>query len=1230
MSHLFHWITFRHLFQDRGRALLTLAGVAIGVAVFVSVRLANTSAMASFSDTVDAIAGSANLQIVADSEGFDETIFPSVRRTSGVTAAAPVVQTYVRARPGSPPPPTDRTDDEAGPYRETLLVMGIDVLLEAPFARYTGAANAQNPAALLAFLADPTGVAITRTLSERHRLNTGDTLTVLSTGRPIPLTVRYILESDELQHALGGNVALMDIGAAQEVFGRSGKLDRIDLRVDPLQRQAVTERLRPLLPPQASVGSPQNRTRQVENMVSAFALSLTALSAIALFVSIFLVFNAVAMSVLRRRREIGLLRSIGVTRRQVLFLFLGEAFVIGVAGSLIGLGLGTLMAQGSLRAVSQTLTTLYLVAHASTLHYDALTYGIGLALGVLVSLAAALAPAIEASRTAPALTVRQGILLEVMTVRVARWTAAGAGILFAAALVAVWTLGRHSPWGGFVSAFLTLGGFSLLAPAFTVVCERVADRLLTRFTGVEGRLGARYLREAVARTSIAAAALMTAVGMMVGMSIMVGSFRQTVDLWITQSIRGDLYVQPVGRRANGGTTALPEDIPVAAARLPGVAAVDTYRGARISYGDRFAYVMALDLDVHRQHGRLRFMDGKASTDVLGEAIARDGVAVTESFAYRHRVDTGDSVTLYPPTGRVRLPIVGVYYDYNTDAGSILMDRRLFGRLWQTSRAESMALYLSPDAHPDEVRQRLLTAVDDRIMLHITPNQEIRRQALTVFDQTFRITYALQAIAIVVAALGVITTLTALILQRGREIGVLRATGAFKTQIRKMVLVESGLIGMLGAVMGSLCGVALAVLLIYVINKQFFGWSIRMYVAPGIFVQAFAIMVATALLAGLAPARRALKRAAAEAMRLELVVLAVLLGLTAPASAQTDASGYRLAVAPYTFVFPRDHASHPEFRTEWWYYTGHLFGDGRSFGYELTFFQVGINPARRASPSRWALHTLYFAHFAVTDQNGNRFYHTENIARPALDMAGALEDRYRVWIGDWSAGLTDSTTHRLEASSAMATISLDLKPEKPPVIHGHDGVSRKAEGEGRASHYYSLTRMATSGTLTLNDKKIPVTGLSWMDHEFGSNQLTPQQQGWDWFSIQLDNRRELMLYLMRRKDGTYEPVSSGTVVDTDGSWRHLDRSGFEIAPTGTWESPYTRAAYPSGWTVRVPSEGMELTVTPTVKNQELGTGSLIGVVYWEGSVKVEGKDQGNPVRGLGYVELTGYAGRVPGI
>lgn len=879
MITLARWLLMRRLWQERWRTLLTLLGVALGVAVFVSIRLANYSALASFADTVDAVTGRANLQVQSTSDGFDEALYARLVRWPGVQAAAPIVQVSVLAKPGGPTAGAVVRFDERGAYTENLLVLGVDPLVEAPFVRYdpmvaasedtaSGAARGASMRAALRLLAEPNTLAITRTLAARHGLHVDDTLTVLASGIPTPLVIAQIIESEALQQAMGGNVALLDLATAQEVFHKAGRLDRVDLLIAPRDRDRVRTELARVLPADVTVDLPQSRTQQVENMVQAFELNLTALSFIALFVSMFLIFNAVAMSVLRWRREVGILRGLGVTRVQVTRLFLAEGIALGIVGSGVGLLLGTWLARGTLGAVGQTLTDLYQVQHANTLRFDPATYAIGFGLGVATAFVSALAPAWEAAWTPPGVTMRQGMLLEAQRLPIARLTLAGVAALAAAAGVAIWTVQQHQPIGGFLSAFLVILGFALLAPGFTLWSERWVAWPAAWLGGIEGALGARYLKEAVARTSVVVASLMLAVGMMVALSIMVGSFRRTVDTWITQTIRGDLYIEPVGHRSSLGATVLPESLVQAAGKLPGVIAVDTYRATSIRFRDRLAFVVGVDFAVQAQLGQLGFLGGADSRSVLTAALAEDAVIVTESFAHRHRIRAGETVTLNTPSGAARVRVAGVFFDYSTDAGAILMDRRLFARLWREDRTESLALYAAKGTDLDSLRGAFIALAGPARLFSITPNQALRARVLTVFDQTFRITFALQLIAVIVAVLGVVTTLTALILQRGREIGVMRATGALSSQVRKMVLIESGLLGLIGSLLGCGAGFALALLLVHVINKQFFGWSIRMSLEPWVFVQAVAMMVVASVLAGLGPAKLAAGRVAAEAMRVD--------------------------------------------------------------------------------------------------------------------------------------------------------------------------------------------------------------------------------------------------------------------------------------------------------------------------------------------------------------------------
>lgn len=354
------------------------------------------------------------------------------------------------------------------------------------------------------------------------------------------------------------------------------------------------------------------------------------------------------------------------------------------------------------------------------------------------------------------------------------------------------------------------------------------------------------------------------------------------------------------------------------------------------------------------------------------------------------------------------------------------------------------------------------------------------------------------------------------------------------------------------------------------------------------------------------------------------------GVSSPLAAPS-ASGeaeYRLSLPGYPYEFPRDHGSHDRFRTEWWYFTGHLFDrDGRRLGYELTFFRRAVRPeAPRPGSSRWAIHQLYLAHFAISDVGEDRFLYAEKLSRAALGKAGALPGRLQVWIDRWSAeaGAPDHDVVTLRAAADGFEIDLRLKPLKPPVIHGLNGISRKGDGRGQASHYYSFTRLRTEGTVRLPTETLQVTGTSWMDHEFGSAELGEGQVGWDWFSIQLEDRTEVMLYLLRRADGSPDPASSGTFIAADGRARHLTLDDLAITVLAHWDSATSAARYPSAWRVEVPSLELSLSLSPLMANQELITGKSTQVTYWEGAVTVEGTRQEEPVRGQGYVELTGYA------
>jgi predicted secreted hydrolase len=346
----------------------------------------------------------------------------------------------------------------------------------------------------------------------------------------------------------------------------------------------------------------------------------------------------------------------------------------------------------------------------------------------------------------------------------------------------------------------------------------------------------------------------------------------------------------------------------------------------------------------------------------------------------------------------------------------------------------------------------------------------------------------------------------------------------------------------------------------------------------------------------------------------------------------DTAGFRIATPGYVYEFPRDHGSHDDFRTEWWYYTGHLSTqDGRRFGFQLTFFRRAVGTDQTNTlPSRWTIRHLYLAHFAVSDLEGKQFRYAEKISREGLGKAGADTGRLHVWTDRWIAEAVKDESlnhrHRLSAEQDGIAVELTLEQLKPPVIHGYAGISRKGEKVGQASHYYSLTRLGTEGRLTIDGETFQVTGTSWMDHEFGSADLSEDLVGWDWFSLQLQDGNDIMIYRLRRADGSLDPASSGTVIYPDGRADSLSPADVNVVASEHWTSPVSGARYPAGWRVTLPRLQLSIQIVPLMPNQELATRRSTQVTYWEGAVRISGTAAGRAVTGQGYVELTGYAER----
>ncbi|MEO5930133.1 MAG: FtsX-like permease family protein [Candidatus Kapaibacterium sp.] len=849
---LFRTIILRHLRLEWGKLALSVAGVAIGVAVFVAIRLANGTAFQAFTNSLDVVSGRANLQAVSgNGVGFDERYIARLRASRAVEAAAPVIEQYAVVDDGSVTDSTDATP---------LLVFGIDVFSEGKFRSYasqgkeTGGGDQD-----LRFLLEKNAIIITEKLARQYHHAKGDSIALVANGKRLMFHVVDIIRPEGTASALGGNFALLDIGAAQEAFDRVGKLDRIDMIVPAKDREEIKEYLAPDAPKGVEVREPESRNAQATKMLDSFDLNLTALGFIALFVSMFIIYNTMLTNTLRRRRELGILRSLGATRGLILRLFLSEAVVIGILGALVGLPLGIALSRVALEQVTRTVSALYILTVVDHLRIDPFTLLVGGLLGVAASTLSALPAAIEASRAHPRETFSVQSLETKVRLNLRR-IFLGTALALAGTVAACW-LGIRlvNPLLGFAGAGLLLIGVALLTPAFITGASRLSGKLIKRLFGIEGELANAYLQASLGRASTAVAALMTAIAMLIGISTMVDSFRKTVDYWMRQTITADLYMTvPFG--------SVPGELVRYLDSLPELRNVDALRRIRQGYQGRTVAVSGARFNLPAKEASLEFKD--EAWDVVMAALDTGAIAVSEGFGLKFHKGRGDTIVLATPTGNHPLTIAGTYYDYSSDAGSVMMRSGPFVRTFGDTTVNNVALYLRDSSKIEEVRAKIERHFAGRYQIIVYSNLTLRNQALAVFDQTFAITYALQFVAIVVAAIGVANTLAAMVVERSREIGILKAVGATAAQLRKMTLVQAGLIGVASQTLGVVAGLGLSAILIYVINRVSFGWTIQLTISPGIIIVSGVLVMVTAFLAGLAPANAAAKKQVAQIVRNE--------------------------------------------------------------------------------------------------------------------------------------------------------------------------------------------------------------------------------------------------------------------------------------------------------------------------------------------------------------------------
>ncbi len=839
----------RYLVQHPLLATLNVATVALGVALYLAIQIANHSANRAFAASIDVVAGKAQLEVRAPAGTLPDEIFPIVAQQTGVSAGTPIVRGIVTlpAFPG-----------------EYLDLLGIDILTNDAFRTFDLTDfQAEQQFDVQQWLRGPRTIAISEELAEAHQLKAGDEVDGQVNGQTIRLTIGFLLRTRGTSANANPHFAAIDIGWAQELLGRQGTLDSISLRLaEGSEAEKVAADLRQKLPPDVTVAAPAQRGEQVGKMLSGFALNLQAMSLVSLLVGMFLIYNTIEASVIRRRHEIGILRSLGVTRGEVRALFLGEAAVLGLAGIALGLAGGYFLARALVGTVAETISSLYVLLSVREVVVAPWIWLSALLLGFVSVLAAAWLPARAAAAMDPIETLHRGARVE-KSVRLSRgWIVAAVVSLLLAAAFSFLALRTGPPWLGFGAAFFVLAGFSCLAPELTARFSRFV-RALTR-RNIEPWLAAQNLGRTLLRNSVTIASLAAAVAMTVGIAVMVFSFRQTVGDWINQTLIADLFIGPAANEIAGPTSFVPPAAIEYLKRNPAVEEVDTYRGVELPFRDE---TIALAVVSGRNRRNLRFLRGD-NDEIIHRFYNEQCVLVSESFARRFQVGEGDTLKLPSPAGVEAFPVAGVFYDYTRDQGTVFLSQKNFRTFWHDERVNSLGIYLKTGADPATVAEDFRARFSRSGEFSIYSNRLLRTRIFEIFDQTFAVTYVLRTIAVLVAVIGIFLGLTTLVTERSRELGIMRSVGASAAQIRRLLLWESGMIGLLASVLGLAAGLCLSVVLTGVINRAFFGWTIQLAFPWGSLAWTPAWIIAAAIVAGWIPAWRAGRLDIAEAVRSE--------------------------------------------------------------------------------------------------------------------------------------------------------------------------------------------------------------------------------------------------------------------------------------------------------------------------------------------------------------------------
>lgn len=855
-------ISLKHVRHQKARTLITVFGISLGVATMVAIDIVNSSVLRSFEDSINHITGRAVLQVTDAESGFPEAMLERVQKVPGVEYAVPVIQTNALFSDGS---------------RRSFLILGVDALQDHQVRSYKLSDESADIPDPILFLARPDSILLTKEMAKREGIRIDQKIRLQTVQGFKTLTVRGLLDPEGPARAAGGDIAVMDVLAAQMAFGKEGRIDRIDVSILPGETlDGMKERIAAALPAGYVIDTPRERGRQVERTLMRFRQSMSVVGAMALLVGMYLIYNAVSISVVHRRKETGILRALGCRQRDVLRLFLIETVILSGLGSLAGVGLGVLFAKLTVGFVAQSVTDFYLKTSVSDLAISPFGLVIDICLGVAASLVAALVPASAGARISPISAIRvkpytDGGLLLGRKIKIA------SALAFALSL-AVLLAYRSADAGSFIrsagatslSGVLLVLGISLAMPSLLRAFILLFHRFLSPRLGAGGRLAGLNLQKNISRNAVAAAAVFFSITLLVSSANMIHSARVSLTEFIEAVIKVDILVSSGHLMATGGTPNIPmpgemlKDIE----RVPGVQLVYAFRKINLNYKGRRILLESVDIGRSRDFNTFDMFTAGTREDMIRLLPGRDNVVINESLAAYYGLKPGDSIDLPTPAGMKRFGIAAVVVAYESDSGVVWMDTNTYQNYWKDTVADMFEVFVTPGTDIRAVQDALLRRFGGERNIFVTPAREFKDEVLMMIDRSFVVNNAVVFIVMVIAGFGIVITLLASVLERTREIGILRSIGMTRKQVSRVVLIESMILGACGGALGAGAGILMGWLSLEGFFRIDLGGSIRYVIHGPSLIWAFLFAIGFSALAGLYPAWRASRTNITEALAYE--------------------------------------------------------------------------------------------------------------------------------------------------------------------------------------------------------------------------------------------------------------------------------------------------------------------------------------------------------------------------